>query len=219
MAVPSFDAATALGTVTATSLTTSHTTGVGQSRYALVGVVSGLGTDVVTGVTYGGIAMTQVSKIIGGTGGSARTIYLYSLMAPLSGANNVVITNSGSELTGGLIATYADCRQTATPENFSQTLAASGASLSCSITTLTDQAYAISFVKNDIDVSIVAGAGTTVRVRETGVGSALGDKNSNITPPAATSILFGPQSGGTLWSAINVSLAPPAVTGGMFMVF
>ena len=59
----------------------------------LVGVVLRDKGDTLTGITYGGVAMTLVDKVnYSGTSSS----YLYYLLAPATGANNVVISYTGT---------------------------------------------------------------------------------------------------------------------------
>ena len=53
-----FDNATTPAFVTATSLTYSHTCGAGSNRILFVGVWGDTTSDAITGVTYGGSAMT-----------------------------------------------------------------------------------------------------------------------------------------------------------------
>lgn len=96
-----FDASTQ-GTAGVTSPQTySHTcTGSDLILYVHIYTV-GTGNQV-TGVTYNGVSMTSVGSIDLSTFG--RT-YLYRLVNPASGANNVVITYSGSQVYGVSVAT------------------------------------------------------------------------------------------------------------------
>lgn len=77
-----------------TSHTFSYTCSSSGKRFLYVGVASlGTTSDICTGVTYGGISMTRVTT--SAIGGIFR-IYLYSLINPLSGANNIVVSFSSS---------------------------------------------------------------------------------------------------------------------------
>jgi hypothetical protein len=83
---------------TGTSYTKSYTVGSGSSRFLLVmfqGDVVG-GSDDITSVTYGGVAMTQMLKNTAGVSGTNRVIYFYGLANPASGANNVVVSYSAA---------------------------------------------------------------------------------------------------------------------------
>ncbi len=67
MALIAFDSATNGGSGTGTSLTYAHTCS-GSARLLRVGVnLYNPGTDDLTGVTYAGVAMTQIGKISNST--------------------------------------------------------------------------------------------------------------------------------------------------------
>ena len=73
-------------------LTFSHTVGTGSNRLLLVGVswaISGEDPQDILSVTYGGSPMTEVDYM---EGGQNRRVAIYSLVAPVSGTANVVIT-------------------------------------------------------------------------------------------------------------------------------
>lgn len=84
------------GTVSgANSLTYSHTcTG---ATYLAVAVADWTG-DNVTGVTYGGVAMTLLCKETRTPDSGSLEIYWYGLANPTAGANNVVVSRSTSSL-------------------------------------------------------------------------------------------------------------------------
>lgn len=103
MAAPVRDAHTALTSSSSGSLT--HTfahTCTGSNLYLVVYAYDVSVGDTVTGVTYNGVAMTQLAKAP--RGADNRYIYIYGLVAPdTGGAYNVVITRTGttSVLMGG----------------------------------------------------------------------------------------------------------------------
>ena len=103
----SCSAATTFPLPTATTLTYAHTTGVGSNRAIAVFVLIGCsGTDVspsISSVTYAGVSLSNTSlpNVTAGSGPPRRGM-VWSLPAgtqPTSGANNVVITLSGSLIT------------------------------------------------------------------------------------------------------------------------
>jgi len=69
--------------------------------------------DIVTGVTYGGIPMTLIQKINASQNGNDET-YLFALVAPPTGTNNVSITTSAT--VSGMVSEAADY------DNVAQTL-------------------------------------------------------------------------------------------------
>lgn len=104
-----FDAVT-----TSSSTTFSHTVGAGSNRILWVGAT--LGTSTITGVTYNGVAMTLSSSVASGS----YTNYLFWLVAPASGAHNVVFTNSGGGFFQNWAASYTGASQTGVPEGTQQ---------------------------------------------------------------------------------------------------
>jgi hypothetical protein len=95
-----FDAASSSNTG-GSSLTFSHTCS-GSDRLLIVGVSVDSG-HTVSGVTYAGAAMTQIGTA---TAGNVRA-YLFSKVAPATGANNVVVSLAGggsSETSAGAIS-------------------------------------------------------------------------------------------------------------------
>ena len=97
-----FDAASSSSTAVGPTLTWSHTCS-GAQRVLVVGV--GLETaQSVTSVTYGGVELTRVGYVAQGQGDTYDDVRseLWVLIAPLTGANNIVVTASGeTEIIGG----------------------------------------------------------------------------------------------------------------------
>jgi hypothetical protein len=105
------------------SLTWSHTCGGGSNEVLYVGATFGNngGSDAsqTLSATYNGVAMTSVSKVHSNSGTSGF-IEVFRLVAPASGAHNVVVTVGGSggsvwTLTGGSMS--FDGVDQATPES------------------------------------------------------------------------------------------------------
>lgn len=112
MATPVFDAATFGGTAGATSLTIAHTcSGTNRSLYVWT-YARNLAVGDVTGVTYAGVAMTQIGLTQADTNNDLK---LWRLVAPATGANNVVVTNSGSRPMSACVLSLTDVDQT-TPD-------------------------------------------------------------------------------------------------------
>lgn len=109
-----FDAASNSNGGNVESITWSHTC-TGSNLVLYVGVHEAYGVDHVSGVTYNGVAMTRVKDSFVATG-----CYVYRLIAPATGANNVVVTFSSllnrGKAVGAVSFTGAD--QT-TPEHTS----------------------------------------------------------------------------------------------------
>lgn len=95
----------ATGTVAtnAASATWSHNATSGLANTLVVVALGGSGVDgtnnnpTFSGVTYGGVAMTSLSRVAGNPGSSAnRVIDLWYLVAPTAGAKTIVATLNGS---------------------------------------------------------------------------------------------------------------------------
>lgn len=89
------------------SQTYSHTTS-GSDRILYVHIYTGASVDTVSGVTYAGVSMTDIGFVGGGWGGAT----LFRLVNPASGANNVVISYTGTPIFGVSVAcSYTGARQ------------------------------------------------------------------------------------------------------------
>lgn len=105
----------------ATSFTIGHTTS-GANRLLITAIEGHIvPTDVITAVTYGGVAMTRLSSHIN-FGATSESFWIYYLLAPALGANNIVITCSSNPGAGGgglyvANASYNGVLQTGFPEN------------------------------------------------------------------------------------------------------
>lgn len=78
----------------ATSFTYAHTCA-GDDRYLFVYVFDATTSEAsVTGVTYNGVSMTKL--VSARRGDSDRYIHIFGLVAPATGANNVVVSRTGT---------------------------------------------------------------------------------------------------------------------------
>lgn len=84
-----------------TSDTHAFTCSSGSQRYLQLGLVQGQGsnTDNITNIAYAGANMSRLSTLAIG----ASRIYLYGLIAPATGTNNIVITCVQDAAGGGWI--------------------------------------------------------------------------------------------------------------------
>jgi len=99
------------GTATASSLTWSHTVGAaGTNRILIVGVsIRNSSSQTVSGVTYAGTGLTLVGQTTNST--NAR-VEIWRLIAPATGANNVVVTLSAAARFVGGAASFTGVSQT-----------------------------------------------------------------------------------------------------------
>jgi hypothetical protein len=193
--------------------TFSHTC-TGPNRLLRVGVATNNDTvtgDQVTGVTYNGVAMTQIDKL---TIDSFGCLYLFELAGPASGSNTVSVSfNNASDASISAVATsYAGAAQSAYDAKTTASQA-SNTSITATLTTVADNAW-VSGVFNMFGAG-TAGAGTVKRV-ENASNLGMYDSNAPKTPAGSISIIATRGTNGNL-KAIVASLAPygngPATSG------
>lgn len=127
------------------TLTFAHTC-TGDNRVLVVSVASedDNSTDTsVSGITYAGVAMTQVNTQERVNATNYNRVTTYILTAPATGSNNIVITMGGTCLAFiGMAISYTGCRQSSQPEA-QITASAEATTVSVAITTLSDNAMVV----------------------------------------------------------------------------
>lgn len=127
-----FDAQSSGSVNPSTTLTVAHTCS-GSNRVLLVGLSTNNTTDIVTGITYNGVAMTRLRAQVGSTGNFYS--YLYYLENPASGTNNIVATASSSSLMGAISASFTGAAQVSSPDSSaSGTTTGAGTTISATTT-------------------------------------------------------------------------------------
>lgn len=180
-----FDNAAYLGIGTGVSSFSASYTTSGSDRILHVGVfVTGNGgSDVLTSATYAGVSLTRINTQVV----NFENIYLYELVAPASGANNVVISFSAP--IGGIVIadaiSHTGAAQSTQPDA-QNTGTATGTSLSTSVTTTADNCWMIMYARSSVSDQTPA-AGTTFR---SGINNTLAmyDSNGPDTPPGSFSL-------------------------------
>lgn len=206
----SHDTSTDGGTATATSLTFAHTCS-GGNRFLTVAVSNNTAdnTDYITGVTYGGVSMTQINSFRSpGQGGHE----LYGLIAPATGSNNVVISASSSVPLYGAAASYNGVLQTGQPEANNGTASDPTTSVTVNTTTLTADAWMVSSAGRKAGSSDTISAGTNTTARQVNAYVAIGDSNAGQGAPGSKGQTWN-ISGSTGLAVITAALAPAPVGG------
>lgn len=200
-----FDAAST-GTIDSSlTLTFSHTcTGSDRILFVAPGIYDGFTTDVLTGITYNGVAMTRVGMGVAQT--NSRT-YLYYLINPDTGANNIVITSSASTKIRGTGMSYTGANQSGVPDAFTSGNGSS-ATMTGTVTTIADNCWLVgSFFGNG--AGLAASTGTVSRGIP-GVGAAARnggfDSNSVKTPAGSDSLIVTCTNDNNAW--VVASFAP-----------
>ncbi len=188
-----FDSASSGGTVASNTLTFSHTCS-GSNRILFVGIEGDGSSDTLTSVTYNGVAMTRIDSISAASTAN-RYLYLYYLIAPATGAHNVVATVSSGTVVLGVSASYTGALQSGVPDSSNKGGATSGGSRNVSTTTVLNNSWVVGHFNGAASPTAVAG--TTLRATESTYGfSTIGDSNGAVTPAGAKSL-------GITWSGSN----------------
>lgn len=200
-----FAAATSGGLGTASF---SHNSGTGGSR--ILWVVTSSDGGGASGVTYGGVAMTELVSASFSLG--AFTVKVWYLLNPLSGSNTVAASGMGGTFTVGAL-TYSGARQAGIPDAVAVS-SGSGTPYTKSLTTVTPNAWILFVTMNDINTS-AASTGSTQRIASAGVVLDIYDSNGPLAP--GSNSMSVTQAGGPNWGSAMVSFAPDVPS--MFVVF
>ena len=212
-----FDAASNANNINITSLTWSHTT-TGTNLLLVVGTFAKDGTDAdrpVSDVTYGGVSLTKVREDDDTT--INHTSGLWYLVNPATGANDVVVSFAGGTLQVGIAGamTFTGVKQTSPLDASNGGVQANAASISTTVTTVSDNAMVAASVNKvgSSPTSNDAGAGITERW-DVDVTEASGNVSSGghagPKSPAGDQAMSWSQSVGTThdWAISAASFAP-----------
>ena len=199
------DATTA---VTATNSSTTHTfshTCTGSNL--ILWVAAGASAGDPSGVTYNGVAMTKVNSV----NLQSSWVALWYLVAPATGANNVIVTAASGSVTGGAMS-FTGAKQTGVPDSqaadSSQTIGVT--SYSRSTTTVLDKCFTVASGRANGGATLTGGTNTTVTQPEV---AALGNYMIRSTAqhtPAGTATLNVTSASQDFFSVI-ASFAPSQV--------
>lgn len=147
-------------TIGGTSLTFAHVVGSGSNRLLVVGIEGNLTTDNITGVTYAGVSMTLVAKFLSL---NSRWEYMFYLLNPTSGSNNVVISSNATTNIVAASASYTGVKQSGQPDASSTADQLTGTNITGTVTVVAANSWLIAFGSNQVTNSPTAGANTTIR--------------------------------------------------------
>lgn len=181
------------------------------STTLLVGIVGEV-ADVVTGVTFNGVALTLVQKV---QNGGDRWIYVFKLVDPSTGGAFALTvtfsaTNQGSAIYYNGYSDAGDVLQSTTDTG-------TGTAISTSLTTTYDECWLAQFSVNDVDGTGTSGTVGVVRQTTDGQGGTWADSNSTVlgipqlTPPGLYSIDVNVAASN--WAAITVAFRPQVTLG------
>lgn len=194
------------------SVTRSFTTS-GSDRYLVVTIfLTGVGTDNVTGVTYGGVAMTRALTFTNTAVG--QRYYIYTLANPASGANNIVVSLSGATNLYTRAGSYTGAIQSTSTPDSSNSLVSDGTSgnITVSTTTVADNCWLVGLgVGSAADPDAVV-SGVIRSGGDSGLeGPSFVDSNGAKTPAGSYSIGWNfPSLGNNQLGVISIAPVPAA---------
>jgi hypothetical protein len=212
-----FDAFTANAQEPGTSATFSHTCGTGNNRLLLVGVwINEASASIMSSVTYGGVTMTSLKRSVIT---STWSQYFYYLLAPATGANNVVVTwNGSSKYVYTRVCSYVGVAQTGFPD-VDATASGTGTSIVATGTTTKDNVWIAGMWGN---ASYTNGTPTAPIVARSAAEFQYFDSNSPITPAGSKSVTYtvtGSQNSDLYWVAFAPYEATTTNTSNFFLFF
>lgn len=182
------------------SSTTSHN----NNGDFLVVIVNSSSNDV-SAVTYAGVSMTQLDSAFL-VNWSARYLSTWYLVSPASGANNIVVTggaNLGKEAfsVSGVSSTNPITGLTTTTDQTSN-------NASISVTTTTDNAYAVAYGQIN-DATITAGTDTTLYINDTAYALYVVRSTNAVSPAGAITLNYNSTGN---WRLRGFGINPPITT-------
>lgn len=197
-----YDSSANGGSTSTSSLTFSHTC-TGSNLVLTVFIKIFNTSNVLTGVTYNGVAMTAASS---GQDAGSRWSYVYTLINPATGANNVNITTSSATYVGGTSQSYTGCRQTSQPDVVGTPLNTASTTVDTTLTTITDNSWLIGSYNGAR--AYTAGSGTTSRQFNGSPDQLYSFDSGGAKTPTGSYSLLGTQSSGANSRNYIISLAP-----------
>jgi len=167
-------------TGTITTLTWSHTVSGSDRIIFSTGRASNTGNDMTA--TYNGVSMTKTATVAG----TNDRIFLFTLHAPATGANNLVLTKPSfaAGQMDGSSASYTGAKQTSTVDS-SGTATATSASCSVSTTVVASNCWLVGGVRTNAGGVSSDGSGTTTRsgafIGDTSSQTCISDSNGNVS--------------------------------------
>lgn len=192
----------AKGTTATSSLTFSHTCS--GSDLILFVACRFYQTDKITGVTYNGTAMTLANKRQDNAGNNCY-IYLFYLVNPSTGANNVVVSASATPNIQmcAASASYTGVSQTGQPDS-NTNKSSTSATMTMTTTVVASNCWLVGATSNFRATS--ASTGTTNRQQVAGDPFTISDSNGTVGTGSQS--LVWTQSDGTISAQTIASFSP-----------
>lgn len=184
-----YDSKSSVGAATGTSLTFSFTNTSGDF-VIVAGADRTGGATLVTGVTYGGSAMTKKVELNGNASYNDRAITLWVLTNPPTGANNVVVSASSSQSLRFSAYSYSGVDQSNPDDGTDTSIGSSGStSIATDITTGVDGSWMFMFSKDQNGTRTYSSStGDTIRLNADAGGQCVTDTGAAISPAGANNM-------------------------------
>jgi IPT/TIG domain len=190
-----------------TSLTYSYTVGTNSNRLLLVNLVGDSSADDISSVTYGGASMALLTKVHTPPPNQLWH-YLYYLLSPVSGKNNVVITAASSHNLLSEAASWYNIAQSGQPQAFTTATAASGVTLTTSLSASPNNAIVAESMW--APVQVLPGTGSTELVEDSafqslGMFSSVPSPVTQAFPVSMTNTWGGQDSASSIMSCFSLA--------------
>lgn len=179
------------GTVSSGHLTFSYTVGSGVDKILFVTVCNPTNsTDIFTGITYNGVAMTRLTGTAGTNAKSDLFQAIYYLINPSTGANTVDVSASQNVVIRVGVTSYSGVSQTAPTICTINATAINVDTNTTSLTTTSSDSFIYSFVSNNFVANVASTGVTNTRACESPTAYRGQYDSGNITSPSSYSMTW-----------------------------
>lgn len=171
------------------SLTWAHTCS-GTERVLVVSFFVSNAADTLTGITYAGVSMTRIAMRANGSDRS----YLYYLINPSTGTNNIVASFSpNSQYVWGAAESLNGASQTAQPDSYSSNAASGVTTITYTTSVVVDGSWLVLMSRSPSNQT--AGAGAYIRQNgTTNTDCCLVDSNATVLSGSRSMTMNGSSS-------------------------
>jgi len=177
----------------------------GSNGLLVAGCIGDSTSNLVTGATYNGVAMTQIGPGVKTPG--ARWINVFWLVGPATGAHNIVVSASSSIVLAGVSASYTGVAQTGQPDTSTSSTGTTSPFTQTSLASVAANCWAIAMFNTQVSG---ASAGTGTTARETSFSMLLGDNSTAVA--AATQVNLAVTATSSGFAGVIATFAPAAST-------
>lgn len=201
-----FDISTGTAVSATNPLTWSHTC-TGSDLILWVTVYRGV-AGTISGVTYNGVSMTNVSSLAV----VAQEVSLWYLIAPATGSNTVSVTGSGTAQIGGVSASYTGAKQSGQPDNSGTNTITLSSPNTINVTSVADNCWFVTAAFDNF-AGLSAGTGATLRTDINAHLVGIFDSNAPKTPAGSYSMSINCDPSTTGCGVIMASFSPSPSSG------